>query len=524
MADVVQQWIIQTDQAERAAQGVAETVTRSSKQAETAVVGVDQAYQRAGRSAERAMGTTQAALRSATRVAGAFGLGTAAAAAGAERSFVSLAATVISSFAIGGPVLGAITAVAGGIGLLVGQNKQASEATKIHVEDLKRLGDAEARLAELRRTFEFVQGHGRAPTQTEAELLALQEERLGVIKKIVEIEAQAPGLDRAQRQFEQEQLLKTKNDLIQRAERTISLERATTAELRTQKLIRDDIAAQIEAQNAAMIGRATGALGGSESQLASVQGFVRGLRGALTPAQQLAEHLENARAALERNRAILAEYDRLQIFGNATLEESVAKYLRQAQVLEEIVRLLEKANPPKDKSAIDAFLEGPSAEQKVVGFATQASGILQGSLSDAITDGIFNGFENGGDILKSFGEQITRTVIDAMIEATIGDATRSIFKDVFSGILGTTKQFGGLVTRPTVTLLGEREPERVLRDRDLAALLRGAQGGGGGPVTVVVQLKASEITAAGLNEDMVDFMRPGIRQPRSVAEVRQSGW
>jgi len=525
MGQIVQAWIIQTEQAERAARSVEETIAGSSKRAEAAVAGVDQAYQRAGRSAERAMGNTQAALRTATKVAGAFGLGVSAAAAGAERSFVSLAATVISSFAIGGPVMGAITAVAGGIGLLVGQSKEGSEAARVHAAQLQKLGEIEERNAALRRTLGFIAGRGREPTEAEQELLALQEKRLDVIRQQVEFEATArPGLDTAERRAGLERQLDVTNDLMRAARVTVGLERQQAAALEEQKRIRSEIAAHVLAENAAMIARSTGRLGGAESSLASTRAFVEGLRGAVPAAQQLEERLAAVRGEMESNNRILAEFDKLQIVGNATLEESVSLHIRRHQVMEEEIRVLERGrqNLPAQKGPIEAFLEGPSKEQQVVAFAQQASGIVQGSLSDAITDGIFEGFKNGGDIVDAFGQRLVQTFLNAMLEATIGDATRSLFTSVGKAITGY--QFGGLVTRPSIISVAEREPEYVLRPRDVQQMLRAAGGGGGGgriDVRLVIDQKGAQaLTGLGLMEDHVDFMRGTIRSPRNVAEAR----
>lgn len=79
-----------------------------------------------GDSAEK---TTHIAVRAMKAVSAGIGAATAAAAA-QERSWLTLGATILSTFAAGGPIAGGIAVIGAGIGLLVGSTKEAKEAAQ----------------------------------------------------------------------------------------------------------------------------------------------------------------------------------------------------------------------------------------------------------------------------------------------------------------------------------------------------------------------------------------------------------
>jgi len=81
--------------------------------------------------------------------------------------------------------------------------------------------------------------------------------------------------------------------------------------------------------------------------------------------------------------------------------------------------------------------------QTVRGFSQASSGILTTTLSDAITDGIFRGFGNARQILEGFGEAITRTVLDAFLEATVGAAAERSFRTLFASVIPQASTLAG---------------------------------------------------------------------------------
>lgn len=98
--------------------------TAEATRATTATVALGRAADNAGNSLSRAVQGGARAMRALSA-----GIGAAtAAAAGSERSFIALGTSVLSAFAAGGPVIGGLSLVAGVLGWIHGNTKEASEA------------------------------------------------------------------------------------------------------------------------------------------------------------------------------------------------------------------------------------------------------------------------------------------------------------------------------------------------------------------------------------------------------------
>lgn len=164
--------------------GVLETQVRASTQ------DFERGMDRAGKSARGFERNVGEAAQKAARGFGAAMTAVAASSAAAEKNWVTLGATIISSFAMGGPVVGAITAAAAAVGLFIGNSKEAatewSKATeRMRADTLKladELQDAQKRL--------FILGGG---TGTQFRIGLLDERLRGLRQALMPVEPTGGG-------------------------------------------------------------------------------------------------------------------------------------------------------------------------------------------------------------------------------------------------------------------------------------------------------------------------------------------
>lgn len=134
--------------------GVLETQVRASTQ------NFDAGMERAGRKASEFERNVANAAQKAARGFGAAMSAVAASSAAAEKNWVTLGATIVGSFATGGPVIGAITAAAAAVGLFISKSKEApdewAKATERIRADARKVADE---LQEMQKRL-FVLGGG----------------------------------------------------------------------------------------------------------------------------------------------------------------------------------------------------------------------------------------------------------------------------------------------------------------------------------------------------------------------------
>lgn len=527
MAEIRQVWEIETQQAEAAARRVEEAVTASADRAVKATERVDQAQRQAASSGE-GIGTAvgrgsvemQKALRRATTVASAFGLGLSAAVSGAEQSFVSLAGTIVAAFASGNVVVGAITAVAGAIGLLTGKTKDAARAESEWAREREEFVTSTERmltsLDEMEKAATRALLRVRGFSDEQQRLLEIEEELATVNRSTTEGAVRGALLERERATLER--VLGIKRQIADEEAKRSRFEESQRA---MDRKIKD----RADAERAA-VDTAERSADSLERQLELRRRIVtEGIDPALAALEQEFEQAIRTVAVDEQHaEAIRRQADAIR--GLIGLRVQETEQARETARAEE-----ERLRREADKKRVEDFLSGGEPIEKAMAFASQAASITQGALSDGITDGIFDGFKNGGEILEQFGRQLTQTVIDALLEATIGQATRNLFLNIGSAIFGSAgstgaAQFGALVTRPSVYRVAEHEPERIIRDRDLPGLVRalaGAGGGGSGGGTINIYLKPTELGPA-LAPVIAPEIRDDVRAPKSVVEVRQFGW
>lgn len=112
------------------------------------------------------------------------------AAAGAERDWIRLGSTILMSFAAGGPVVGGLSLVAAGVGILGSSTKDAAEAAAKYREEMaKALEEQKSKLADVLDAWEkvnaaredFMKG---LPPGTTAEALASSKTEKGLLSDV----------------------------------------------------------------------------------------------------------------------------------------------------------------------------------------------------------------------------------------------------------------------------------------------------------------------------------------------------
>ncbi|HKX46151.1 MAG TPA: hypothetical protein VJP77_05575 [Planctomycetota bacterium] len=536
---IVQEWTLRTEQAQANARALGDQVDRSSKQGTAAAAQLDGAMNRTAASTDRAakssltlgkqmrLATVGVALvGSAMRVASsssdelAESLGSAAREAG-----IMIALMAPGPFKLAGIALlvvgGAMEAIAKrSREAAAGMNAYAEAAKKAEETRIDLIGqriDAESRLR-------FIEQTGREGSDLEIRLLAarkLLENRKEWVaearNELILLEGFGPA-DKKRLDFwreinkEQSKRLDEQEKEVAGLTRLVGIEHAHTRELRRQQDLASAIAATVEAGP-----RRTA----SSPFSAQADRDARDLAGDV---DRLARAFGQAKADVA---AMSGAIDFLNETAGDTFDEEdqrrVADMTRRFQDAEAGARTLGAELGKAQKAAEDLF------ERKVDFFAGAFSQNLSSTTSDAVVDGLFDGFANGDQIVIDFAKRSTKIVADAFFEALLGESTRTFATGLFKSILGigsgapAAAQFGGtFVGKDSIVRVAEKEPEVVLRARDLRAIERSfSTGGGGGQILVPhVVIDAERTVGQGVSRSLVRGIRPAIRRPRNVAEAR----
>lgn len=238
--------------------GVLETQVRASTQ------DFERGMDRAGKSAGRFEKDLGRAAQGAARAFGGAMSAIAASQAAQEKSWATLGATILSSFAIGGPVMGAVTAAGAAVGILVAHFKQSGEAARAAAEKWEK--EIQARREGLKKLAEDIDrleraNRARALGVTDTQLSLREEDRAIELRRarLAELEAERalrlsqPGAITDPEQFRALQSLETDirrlkaglDDMIRRRD---LLARLAEAEAEAQKQTADEAHRAAEAR------------------------------------------------------------------------------------------------------------------------------------------------------------------------------------------------------------------------------------------------------------------------------------
>ncbi len=475
---IVQQWTLDTTQAQAAAQQLGAAVENSARRGSAAADQLDSSLRRSGRSvdvASRYARSFESRLRTATvavsllshaqRIAAADSDDLASSIGGAAREAGLMSALLLPARFT--PWAFALTVAGGALEVLTRKQKQATSAVKEYVDlvhGLDRKNEA------LEVSLDLLKQLGRDPTQGEIDF-EWAKRRLASIDKWGLATQRAPGEreDLAQGMFPKE--MQERIDLADLALKRISSTMEENAALQQQANVLDRI------------------LGGENERDAVLNAQAEAWVRQLDAAEEMA-----------RQSGVLHDIGKAEV-----------------DVLREKLKLV-RAVAGRERDAEEMRARMLKADQA----ANAVSASFTSSLANATVDGLFEGFHNADEILINFGKQITGIVSQAFFDALLGEATKNAWLGIFKGIFGVkAAQFGGTFTEPSITRIAEREPEVVLRTRDLRALEReGGTGSGAMTIRSLVSIDSEQHVTRGVSSSLLRSMRPTIRRPRNVAEAR----
>ena len=173
--------------------------------------------------------------------------------------------------------------------------------------------------------------------------------------------------------------------------------------------------------------------------------------------EESAQKVENVRAAAAALR------EQLDALKEEPLEVAPPAVAPEAKPPEEEE---EKKKPKLPKKKLKA--EEEAAVKKV-----------SGMLSSGLVQGLKSGDVKGA--LENMGTQLATDAATSVLSGVMESALSFIpgIGPLLSGLLGGLFQREGLVTRPTLALVGEREPEFILTQERMRGLLRGGKPGYG---------------------------------------------
>lgn len=412
--DIVVRWVIDPTGAEQGAQRATQAVEQGAERQQRAAARTDVAVDRNARS-------YQSYARDAARLSRGVAAGISAATAAVmaqERSWLGVASVVLTSFAAGGPILGAITAVGAAVGFLVGKLKEGSTAMEQMELHAKKLDSIIQSTADARHTLAAFKELGREPTGAETEL--------SVTNKVIENLRSALSTSRADliREMFSENTSGERLDLLRKIV----------------KQQEDDLAA-MERQ-----ARQYGELIAAEKELAALR-------------EKSAKALADAEAAIERTiakgpRRTTTDYEesraRRFLSESRTADELERKIAETRRLVtdknlmggplsdaESAIRMYEKAlGEAKSREREREVAEMAARLEAFRSFGDEAGMVLEGSLVASITDGIFEGFKNARAIVESFARDFMQITLRALYQATIGDAVLGFFRGLFGSFAG----------------------------------------------------------------------------------------
>lgn len=438
-------------------------VSAASKRMEAdyrgAVGGMDRATKEAQGSIDRAAQSTQAWARTGAVAMRGVAVGIGAVTAGAaasEKQWLSLGTVILTSFAAGGPVAGAIAIVGAAIGYLVGQTNKAEEAAKSYRDELAKI-NADA----IHRGFDaFLTASDRVKTLREA---------MG-----------APGNGLASELGEARKQLDILTESLERMES--STEKATTDEIALEMVTRKRVKAlaelvglltqqkhaeqaargfAIQSINSGFDRQAAGlradALGTPSNETALTSKLAeleerrvflkrQGLASTIDELHQLEATIDGTRMLLGVTKDINAEKLNRKVGDELANLYAVTDAQKTSLALERQIRDLRKEGATDAQvGAIRAaatwrrtYDEAKKAREEMKAFYDAIGQTLSAGLTNLIADGITNGFRNGADI----GRQIVNDLLRQILQSLVSSGIKAAFGALFGGEGGLGDIFG----------------------------------------------------------------------------------
>jgi len=150
-----------------------------------------------------------------------------------------------------------------------------------------------------------------------------------------------------------------------------------------------------------------------------------------------------------------------------------------AQLKEEPLDVGEMVKPPEEeeekKEKKKPLLPRKELKPEEEAAVKKVSGMLSGGLVRGLKSGDVKG------ALKDMGTQLATDAATSVLSGVMESALSFIpgIGPLLSGLLGGLFQREGLVTRPTLALVGEREPEFIMTQERMRGLLSGGKPGYG---------------------------------------------
>jgi hypothetical protein len=145
-------------------------------------------------------------------------------------------------------------------------------------------------------------------------------------------------------------------------------------------------------------------------------------------------------------------------------------------------------------------------------------------VSDMFASGLVQGIKSGDvrGAMENFGVQLASQAATSLV-STLAQSALSMIPGIgplLGGLLGGLFQREGLVTRPTLALVGEREPEFVVTQERMRALLSGGKAGYGfGPG----DFGAPNVSVAAPQVNLEVTMNPGVDADIQTAYRARAG-
>ena len=418
-----------------------------------AVGGMDSATKQAQGSIDKAAASTQNWARTGAVAMRGMAVGIGAVTAGAaasEKQWLSLGTVILTSFAAGGPVAGAIAVVGAGIGLLVGELNKAEDAAKAFRAEAAKIADDA-----FKRQFD---AFGAAADKVKTLKEALGAPGSGLAAEVKKTRAEFDTVTEALAKLEAGTGKYTDAEILLRAgylkriealrELVPLLEKQRQAEEASRFFAVQSINSGFDRQAAGLRADAAGApsnVTGLESKLAELEErrvFLKrqGLASTVEELRQLEATIDGTRMLLGVTKEVNAEKVGRKVDDELANLYAVTDAQKQSLALERQIRELRKEGATDAQvGAVRAaatwrrtYDEAKKAREEMKAFYDAIGQTLSTGLTNLIADGITNGFRNGADI----GRQIVNDLLRQILQSLVSSGIQAAFAALFGGAGG----------------------------------------------------------------------------------------
>jgi len=150
-----------------------------------------------------------------------------------------------------------------------------------------------------------------------------------------------------------------------------------------------------------------------------------------------------------------------------------------AQLKEEPLEVAPEGEPPEEKEEKEEKKKPKLPKKDLKAEEEAAVARVSGMLSSGLVQGLKSGDVKGA--LENMGTQLATDAATSVLSTVMQSALSFIpgVGPLLSGLLGGMFQHEGLVRSPTLALVGEREPEFIVTQERMRALLSGGRPGYG---------------------------------------------